>query len=289
MTTHPQQYRRFSDRRRTTSVAESALGVIMGAMASLPELIADGIAHPISGWDFSWVAGRMRSTAPPWSYDRIVAVAAARSPDLLDLGTGGGEWLAQLRSRPPRTVAVEGLAPNVSVARARLEPLGIEVLPYQGPSDNMTQTAHEPQLPFPDASFALIVNRHESFVAAEVHRVLKPGGLFITQQVGSYDSVRALLGAPAAGPAASWSVAEARRQLQAAGLTIEAARAVRIQTKVDDVGALVWYLRAVPWEIPDFTVERYLDRLQELHQRCATGPLSFSEERFIVQARKPQP
>lgn len=288
MTTHPQQYRRFSDRRRTTSVAESALGVIMGAMASLPELIADAMAHPISGWDFSWVAGRMRSTAPPWSYDRMVALAATRSPDLLDLGTGGGEWLAQLRSRPPRTVAVEGLAPNVSVARARLEPLGIEVLPYQGPSDNMTQTAHEPQLPFPDASFTLIVDRHESFVATEVHRVLKPGGLFITQQVGSYNSARELMGAPAALPGRSWSLSEATRQLEAAGMTVEVAKEAQVETEIDDVGALVWYLHAVPWEIPDFTVERYWDRLQELHRTCATCPLRFIEERFMVQAGRPR-
>jgi len=31
-----------------------------------------------------------------------------------------------------------------------------------------------------------VINRHESFSASEVFRVLKPGGIFVTQQVGGY-------------------------------------------------------------------------------------------------------
>lgn len=255
-------------------------------MLSFEELIAEALAHPISGWDFSWLAGRLRSTAPPWSYEELVLALAVGSPDLLDLGTGGGEWLAGLGSRPARTVAVEGFAPNLAVARARLEPLGVEVVPYQGPADNMAQTAQEPSLPFPDASFTLIVDRHESFVATEVHRVLRPGGMFVTQQVGSYASVRELMGVTAAVPEARWGLAEATRQLQAAGLAVGVAEEARIETRVDDVGALAWYLLAVPWEIPDFTVERYLNQLQKLHQACAVCPLSFFEERFLIKASR---
>ncbi len=33
-----------------------------------------------------------------------------------------------------------------------------------------------------------------------------------------------------------------------------------------DVGAIVYYLKAVPWEIPDFSVEKYFDKLQEIHK-----------------------
>jgi cyclopropane fatty-acyl-phospholipid synthase-like methyltransferase len=64
----------------------------------------------------------------PWDYTATVLEHARRSPDLLDLGTGGGEWLAALPYRPARTVATEAWPPNVSVARGRLKPLGTEVV-----------------------------------------------------------------------------------------------------------------------------------------------------------------
>jgi hypothetical protein len=46
---------------------------------------------------------------------------------LLDLDTGGGELLAASAPLPRRTIATEGWAPNVPVARDRLSPLGVEV------------------------------------------------------------------------------------------------------------------------------------------------------------------
>jgi SAM-dependent methyltransferase len=44
-------------------------------------------------------------------------------------------------------------------------------------------------LPLADATFDLVINRHESFDAREVQRVLRPGGTFITQQVGAQDLI----------------------------------------------------------------------------------------------------
>jgi len=45
-----------------------------------------------------------------------------RLPDvtpLLDMATGGGEFLSSLVPLPPRTVATEGYPPNLEVARRR--------------------------------------------------------------------------------------------------------------------------------------------------------------------------
>jgi SAM-dependent methyltransferase len=44
------------------------------------------------------------------------------------------------------------------------------------------------RLPFRDGSLDLICNRHESFLALEVSRVLAPGGTFVTQQVDYHDN-----------------------------------------------------------------------------------------------------
>ena len=40
-------------------------------------------------------------------------------------------------------------------------------------------------LPFGDYEFDIVINRHGDFNAKEIHRVLKCGGIFITEQVGA--------------------------------------------------------------------------------------------------------
>ncbi len=70
---------------------------------------------------------------------------------MLDMGTGGGEFLSSLAPFPPYTCATEAYPPNVPIAKARLEPLGIEV--FQISEDNF--------LPIPDNTLDLVINRHE--------------------------------------------------------------------------------------------------------------------------------
>jgi len=251
-------------------------------------LLDQALAHPVEGWDFSWLRGRLDEGALPWDYSQMVAELARTAPDLLDLGTGGGEWLAGLDPRPPRTCATESWPPNFRIARDRLRPLGVEVFPYQAPADNPEQLEPTAPLPFPNSSFHLISNRHEAFAARELARVLIPGGCFITEQVGGWEQLTSLLGAPmGTAPAGQWRLAMATAQLEAAGLEILGQGQARPITRCRDVGALVWYLRATPWVVPDFTVERYRARLQELHREAQRHPLEFGEERFWVLARLP--
>jgi len=247
----------------------------------LDSLIAEANAHPLEGWDFAWIGDRLRSSSLPWSYRAMAVRLAQNSPDLLDLGTGGGEWLAALEPRPSRTVATEGWPPNLGRARARLEPLGIEVVSYDGPRDNIAQRDDEPPLPFPDNSFRLVINRHESFLAREVARVLVPGGRFLTQQVGGGHPLAELLGVPVTDPPpAPWKLAEAVSQVERAGLRVsDSGQAEQIET-IADVGALVWYLNAVPWELPTFRPSTFRGRLEELYQTSKAGPLEIRRDVF---------
>lgn len=262
-------------------------------------LLTDAAAQPIAGWDFSWLRGRVVVRPIPWDFRAIVADAAAPSPDLLDMGTGGGEWLSSLPVRPPRTVATEGWAPNVPVARARLEPLGIEVVEAGGGPDNIDQPDVAPDppppgtdgaLPFPDGAFHLICNRHESYVPAEIRRLLAPGGIFLTQQVGNdtYFAYRALLGEPTGeGKQPIWTLPLAIQQLEGAGLTVVESAAGVEQTTFLDIGAFGWYLRLVPWAVPGFTIDGYRDRLIALHERLAAGTaLTFDQPMFWLRARR---
>jgi SAM-dependent methyltransferase len=206
----------------------------------------------------------------PWNLDSIVVSRAREAPDLLDLGTGGGEWLAGLEYRPARTVATESWAPNVPVARRRLEPIGIQVVRAEAARDNVDQEAGESsgRLPFPDDSFHLVVSRHEAYVAAEVARVLVRAGRFVTQQVSAEDEFARLLGLPQP-EIGGFPLELARRQLQEAGFDVVESGEGRQLISFADVGALTWYLKAVPWALPSFQPQEVRDALRLLHDSGA--------------------
>lgn len=253
----------------------------------LDALLDEAQTQPFSGWDFSWLDGRMTVTSPPWDYQAIVERYARSSPDLLDMGTGGGEWLAGIGFRPPRTVATEGWPPNVPVARDRLMPLGIDVHDYRGGPDNVDQPIRTQvpaqgtagSLPFSDSSFHLISNRHESYVAAEVRRILTADGHFVTQQVGVgfTDDFRRALDLPVSEDRhPGWNLGFATRQLEAAGLQVVASGAgFETQTYADAAG-FAWYLRAVPWTVEGFLILTYREQLHRLQKRIDDGhPLTM--------------
>jgi SAM-dependent methyltransferase len=255
-------------------------------------LVAEAESRPVRGWDFSWLGDRMTTKPLPWSFGEIVVRHARRSPDLLDLGTGGGEWLGALPYRPPRTVATEGWEPNVHVARARLAPLGVAMVPADPALDNADQAPDERRgrLPFDDESFHLVSARHEAFVANEVARVLIPGGRFLTQQVGGdYGDFHRLLDLPEPPrPARGWNLARAIEQVEAAGLGVVDSREGEQTISFADVGGLAWYLKAVPWTVPGFSVAVHRQRLANLHARISReGAVSVRMPAFWLEAIKP--
>ncbi|GAA3100923.1 class I SAM-dependent methyltransferase [Streptosporangium carneum] len=248
----------------------------MGAV-EYDDLIAEALTTPFEGWDFGVFEGRFVEEDPPWSYERLVRERLPRAEALLDLGTGGGEFLASLAPLPPRTAATEGYEPNVPVARRRLEPLGVEV----------AEIGEDDVLPFPDGSFDLVVNRHESYDPREIWRVLAPGGVFVTQQVGGRDveELNQALGAPWH-DYRDWDLASASPRIADAGLDVVWSAEAHVPAEFRDIGALVLFLRITPWQAPGFDVERYADRLRALHENMRRGrPLRARSHRFALVAR----
>ncbi len=259
-------------------------------MPTFDELVSEALAVPISGWDFSWLDWPQRRTGRlPWSYRREVARRAARlAGPMLDMGTGGGEQLSRLPSRPPRTVATEAWPPNVPVAATRLAPLGIAVVQNEGAPDNVVQGDDDRgRLPFRDGAFALVANRHEAFRAPEVSRVLAPGGTFVTQQVDfhSSDDLYRLLGLTVPEQPDSW-LPLARRQVQDAGLTVQAAVRGEERHEFRDVGAVVYYLRVVSWAIPEYSLDACRPTLRAAHEAAELWPTSFRQRHFLLVATK---
>jgi SAM-dependent methyltransferase len=256
-------------------------------VATFEQLAAEAQAATFSGWDFSWLAARSTTEPLPWSYRGEVARHAADASAMLDMGTGGGERLSRLAPRPARTVATEAWPPNVPVAARRLRPAGIWVVQDEGAADNLAEDASRGRLPFRDGAFPLITNRHEAFRAAEVGRVLAPGGAFVTQQVDTHtcDDFYRLLGLPVPDQPGSW-LPLAQRQLREAGLTVRQAMAAEELERFNDVAAIIYYLRAVSWAVPEFTLDRFEGRLRELHATPGAWPVVIRQPRFLVIAAR---
>jgi SAM-dependent methyltransferase len=250
---------------------------------SFDDLVAEAAAAPVEGWDFSWLDGRATEERPPWGYQRMLGERLARVSAALDVQTGGGEVLAGVPVLPPLMVATESWPPNVARATALLHPRGAAVV----------VDPDEPPLPFGDAGFDLVVSRHPVTVWwAEIARVLRPGGSYLAQQVGPasvFELVEYFLGPQPAEVRNSRHPDHARRDAGAAGLEVVDLRSARLRIEFRDVGAVVWFLRKVIWMVPGFTVERYRDRLRELHDRIeAEGPFVANSTRLLVEARKPR-
>ena len=233
---------------------------------------------PVDGWDFSDLDVEEPST--PWSYERLARESLPGAGAALDLGTGGGEVLLSLADAlPPDTVATEGWPPNLPVAQRALGPHGIDVVAYdaEGP---------DPGLPFPDGRFDVVLDRHEAYLATEVHRVLRPGGRFLTQQVDGrdFEELQNLFGGHTR--YAHITLENLRAELLAAGFEVLASDEWRGRGRFPDVETLVRYVARVPWEVPeDFGVDRYADRLLELHK--AGAELTFTQRRFYLLAQRP--
>ena len=251
----------------------------MADSAQFEGLLAEATSQEFSGWSFPFMDGRWRESPPTWDYRAMLLDRLRRAESLLDMGTGGGELLASLPFLPADTSATEGYPPNLPLARRRLEPLGVRVEPPL-PVD---------RLPFADGRFDLVINRHEAYVPTEVQRVLRPGGRFLTQQVGGRDNIRLnqLLGAEGARQYGDWDLSRAVHELEEVGLRIIDAREEFPETVFADVGAVVYYLKAVPWQIDGFSVDEYREPLLALHQTIqADGGLLVTSHRFLVEAER---
>lgn len=233
-----------------------------------------------TGWDFSYLDGRMVEEQPPWSYlDRAEALMRQASA-VLDMGTGGGERLLELRAHWPDTVVVtEEYPPNVKLAGDRLGPLGVRVV--------RASLRRDREMPFPDGMFDLVLNRHSGLNSAEMARILAPGGVFLTQQVHGLwaQDLLAEFGATPQWPDATPAYYVPR--LEAVGLEIENLDVWKGDLIFHDVGAIVYYLKAVPWLVPGFSVETHLDTLMRLERQLQReGPLVYAARKFLIEAKQ---
>lgn len=237
-------------------------------------------ARGMSGWDFSHIDGRYETDPLPWDYRTRVKEFLRPGVRLLDLGTGGGELLLSLHHPYELTSVTEGWAPNLELCRRKLEPLGITVKSYDSEQDDV--------LPFEDDSFDLVLSRHESYDLKEIHRVLKKGGFFVTQQVGGENSLplakQLLPGFE--GNFAGFNLENQLPKFRDAGFRIMVSDQAFVQGRFLDVGALCFQASVCPWEFPGFSVDACKEALFRLQDQVETlGFIPNLEHRFLVIAK----
>ena len=239
----------------------------------------EAVAH-IHGWDFSHIDGRYEEEESlPWDYANIIRKYLKDDMRILDYDTGGGEFLLSLNHPFSNTAATEGYPPNVELCKEKLLPLGIDFKACDDPA----------KIPFADESFDMIVNRHGDFNAKELYRLLKKGGIFITQQVGG-DNDRELVEMVLPDiekPFPDLYLEKQEKTFEEAGFdVIEKGEAYR-PIVFYDIGAFVWFAHIIEWEFPDFSVDKCFEQLLKMQQIVEEkGKVEGTIHRYMIVARK---
>jgi SAM-dependent methyltransferase len=252
-------------------------------MSEFDHLLAEGNAEPTEGWDFSWFNGRATEERPSWKYFQALGARMSDADAAFDVQTGGGERLAEILShvdpRPDVVAASESWSPNVALARQNLKPFGVVVVAIADGSD----------FPFPDESFDLVCSRHPTVTLwAEIARVLRTGGTYFSQQVGAGTNSELADFMMGAQPISqSRNARHAVNTASSVGLEVTELKEESLPVIFFDVAAVVYFLRKVIWTVPDFTVEKYRDRLLAMHNRIQTdGGFHSHSQRFLIEAKK---
>jgi SAM-dependent methyltransferase len=165
----------------------------------------------------------------PWDYHDVVLRYLRSSDVVLDVGAGAGERLRDLAPSFGHGLGIDADPEMVRLAR-------------QNPAaDNLRFRACSDRLESVPETFDVILDRHAPFDLSAIAAHLRPGGYFITQQVGERNMacVKAALGRPPSPPPIR------RHAIAAGGLRPLAFMEYDAEYVVCDIESLVFWLNAL--------------------------------------------
>lgn len=249
-------------------------------MRSFEVLVAEAESADVTGWGFGWLRGRAIEERPPWGFAKRLADRLASVDSALDIDTGGGEVVSEAPILPRRMFVTEGWPPNAQRARALLGPRGVHVVSSRGGGP----------VPFPDESFDLVTSPAPGVGGlAGDWPSSRPGGHYFAQHVGpgSASELIEFLVGPSEQKRNRRDPQMESAAANAAGLTIVDVRTARCRMEFFDVGAVVWILRKCVWWVPDFSVDKYHDRLVALDRGMRSGHSFVAHStRHLIEARR---
>jgi SAM-dependent methyltransferase len=244
------------------------------------ERIAESVGEP-RGWDFSRV--RDARDPVPWDYADVLRRYLNSQDRVLDIGTGGGEQFLALAQEFGEGVGIDADPGRLRTARENRPPSLAGRVSFE------LMDARE--LHFGDGSFDVVLNRHTSVYPDEIARVLRPGGVFITQQVGPGNTrnICALFGC---GPGGTYEqepdqdLATWVEAFEALGCAILARAEYDVGYYFLDLESLVFWHKAIP--IPeDFAIETHGRQVIQMVQAYSTPRgIGTNEHRELLIVQK---
>jgi SAM-dependent methyltransferase len=232
------------------------------------QAISDEVGE-LEGWDFSRV--RVVEDEPPWQYDDVVRRHLTATSVALDLGTGGGEVFL---SFAPLLHSGYGIEQDRGRLRTAVRNQ------REAATENIRFLAMDvDRLGFLDRSFDVVLAKYANYHVGEVLRLLRPGGVFITQQMGDRDTQNIFDTFGWGSYGYYWRTQyavrgsfykptmAAAREFEAAGCEIVRCDEYDLCQYYQDVGSLVFFLKAspLPWPFDPETYAAPLTKLLENH------------------------
>lgn len=246
----------------------------------LLKYLEEEVNKTFSGWDFSYLDGRWDDEKLPWDYKEIVLKYLKEEHKLLDIGTGGGEFLLTLNHPYHNTIVTEGYLPNFEICLKKLAPLGIKVYNYAG-DKKLEEIA--------DNEFDIVINRHESYNESELYRILKPNGIFITQQVGAFNNndLATFFDENHLNQFPEMTLTKSLVRLENNHFNIIYSDEYYPTLKFYDLGAIAYFAKIITWEFLNFNVRDNIDKFLILQDKLKNnGYITSTEHRFIIVAKK---
>lgn len=233
-----------------------------------------------TGWDFSEVNPRIEASPNKWNFLEVIKDYVDKDTVLLDIGTGGGEFLLKVARSVGRAYGIDNQESMIETAKKNLDEAEIYNVEFG--------VASSEKLPFKDESFDVVICRHAPFSGEEVARALTTNGLFITQQVRENDkeNIKKVFGrGQAYGEETDALLDESVETLKEAGLEI-IKRDIYDITEYYSLEDLVFLLKWTPI-IPDFDGEKDRKNLEKLEEKYRTGKeIKTNASRFLIIAKK---
>ncbi len=131
------------------------------------------------GWDFSKL--QVVRKGEKWRFYDVVVERSPDNSNLLDIGTGGGRRVLKITSNFRSVVGIDLSKNMIQVAKDNLK---------RSKKRNVRFVVMDAfNLGFSNDFFDIISCRHSPFSSQEIFRVLKPRGIFLTQQVSEGDKL----------------------------------------------------------------------------------------------------
>jgi SAM-dependent methyltransferase len=243
-------------------------------MDNLCEYLIKEYNTHFAGWDFSCLDGRMEQDPLPWDYKNIVGKNISGKETLLDMDTGGGEFLSSLSNLPKNVYATEGYEPNITIAEQKLKDKNIVVKAIK----------RDGEIPFDNEYFDIIINRHGAYEINDIKRTLKNNGIFITQQVGGLNGIDINMAFETKTmDNVEWCLIKNMETFKDSGMKIVEYGEHIGKMTFNDIGAVVYYLKCIPWQVKDFGIDTYYKKLEIMNEIIEKeGAIKFILHRFYM-------